>query len=64
MKVIQNSEKVVLQTMGGRGAIKEFFAGLELGEVALVVAAALLIIDLALVVGALATFRRSRLILS
>jgi len=62
--VVQIGGVVVLQNMGGRGQIKEFFAALELGEVALVVAVALLVIDLVLLVGAFASFRRARLILS
>jgi ABC-2 type transport system permease protein len=61
--VIQIGGVIALQSMGGRGQIKEFFAALELGEVALVVAVALLIIDLVLLVGAFASFRRARLIL-
>jgi ABC-2 type transport system permease protein len=62
--VIQVGGVIALQSMGSRGQIKEFFAALELGEVALVVAVALLIIDLVLLVGAFASFRRARLILS
>ncbi len=62
--VAQIGGVVVLQMYGGSGQIKEFFAALELGEVALVVASVLLIIDLVLLVGAFASFRRARLILS
>ncbi len=61
--VVQIGGVVLLQTMGGRGQIKEFFAALELREVALVVAGALLIIDLILIAGAVLSFRRARLIL-
>ncbi len=61
--IVQIGGVVLLQTMGGRGQIKEFFAALELGEVALVVAGALLIIDLILIAGAVLSFRRARLIL-
>jgi len=62
--IVQIGGVVLLQTMGGRGQIKAFFEGIELGEVALIVTVALLIIDLFLLVGAFATFRRSRLILA
>jgi ABC-2 type transport system permease protein len=62
--VIQVGGLVLLQSMGDRGQIKEFFASIELGDVALAVAAALLIIDLILIAGASVSFRRARLILS
>lgn len=61
--VVQIGGVVILQTMGGRGQIKEFFASVELGEVALIVAVALVIIDLILIAGAFLSFRRARLIL-
>ena len=61
--IVQIGGVVILQTMGGRGQIKEFFASVELGEVALIVAVALVIIDLILIAGAFLSFRRARLIL-
>lgn len=61
--VVQIGGVVVLQMYGGSGQIKEFFASLELGEVALAVAGALVIIDLILITGAFLSFRRARLIL-
>jgi len=62
--VIQIGGVVALQTMGDRGQIKAFFEALELSEVALVVVAVLIIIDLVLLAVAIASFRRARLILS
>lgn len=62
--LIQIGGVVLLGSMGDQGKLKEFFEALELGEVALAVVLALLVIDVLLLAGAVLTFRRSRLILS
>ena len=62
--VVQIGGLVVLQTTRDRGQISELFASIELGEVALVLTGALLVIDLILLAAAFATFQRSRLLLS
>jgi ABC-2 type transport system permease protein len=61
--LIQIGGLVVLQTSGGRGQLKEIFAALQLGEVALILVAALALIDLGLIAAAFVRFNRARLIL-
>ena len=60
--VLQIGGLVAMQ-VAGRESIKAFFERVELGDVAIALAIALLVIDLVLLAAALARFNRARLIL-